>query len=669
MTGGRSRPAPIDLADPDAAIAGGSVAERRLRDVLSLGASYFALALLAIHLSCQPGSIATVWFANAVGIAYLASRPTRCWAELLSVTIAANFVANLTYGDPVALSASFLPANALEVLVGGLLVRRGGGVEHFADGAGSFIGVLVKGALLAPLVGATVGAAIIHWHGFATFGDTWDNWYIGSLLGSVATLPFALAALKRGAPLVRLQLFTLPTAAFALLCMSVAYLALRWLHFPFVYLTLPLIGAALLLSSLAAFGLALLVVLVVAAAIAFEFVDPIFPVADWRHMLFYVAAVAAIVPPQLLAVVAGRQRSTARALFALTSATSELVAFVDTRWVYRLVNRAHELYFNNRRGAMVGRHVSQVIPEPRYGELVAPALRRALAGETVQYRSVIDYAGVGVRTMEFTYQPAFDEHEHQVGVVVNAHDMTELASAQAELERRLAELRDVNESLEQFVRMASHDLREPLNTMVQFSALIRDDHGHELSTSARAYLEHVCSGSLRLRTMLDDVLSFARLDPSQRVVLEPLALEHVVAQALGSLQAAVSGCSARVEVLPMPGVLGHDTLLTMLFQNVISNAIKFVPAGRTPQVVVSATGNAAGAVVVSIVDNGIGIAAEHLPLLFEPFKRLHSRRRFEGTGLGLAICRRIAAAHGGSIEIDSAPDRGSRVRVTLQRAA
>lgn len=105
-------------------------------------------------------------------------------------------------------------------------------------------------------------------------------------------------------------------------------------------MTLPLIAAALVLSSSATFALAFLVVAIVAAAIAFKLVASTFPVGDWHHVLVYAAAVAAIVPSQLLAVVAGRQRSTARALFALTSATSELVAFVDTNRVYRLVNRA-----------------------------------------------------------------------------------------------------------------------------------------------------------------------------------------------------------------------------------------------------------------------------------------------------------------------------------------
>ena len=203
--------------------------------------------------------------------------------------------------------------------------------------------------------------------------------------------------------------------------------------------------------------------------------------------------------------------------------------------------------------------------------------------------------------------------------------------------------------------------------MVQFSALIRDDRGRELTPDARAYLDHVCRGSLRLRTMLDDVLNFVRLEPSQRPVLAPLPLDDVIKGVLGSLGAALRERGARVDVSPMPHVLGQETLLRLLFQNLISNAIEFVPAERAPQVVVSATENAAGAVVVSVVDNGIGIGIgpAHLAQLFQPFKRLHARRKYEGTGLGLAICKRIAAAHDGAIEIECTEGHGSRVLVTL----
>ena len=639
-----------------------------LGDALGFAAVYFGAALLAIHLSRQPGSIATVWFANAAGIALLACRPTRHWAGLIAAAMAANLGANLAYGLPPGLAVSFLPANALEMALGGWLVRRSGTDERFDDGVGPMLRLLVAGSGWAPLAGATLGALAIAVHGLASFDSTWLQWYVGSVLGIVATLPFAMSILKcdRGRALA--QLLTAPLAAFVLLTLVVGYFAPAWLHSPFIFMSLPLIGAALLLPSMATFGLATLVVVIVAAWVGYGMIEPVVPASDWHRILLYVAAVAAVVPSQLLAVVAVRQRATAKALFALNSATSEIVAFIDTRGHYRIVNRAHELYYQRSREATIGQHVSQFVPEPRYSEHVAPALKRAFEGETVQYRTVVGYAGAGQRTMEITYQPAFDELEHPIGVLAIAHDVTDLVAAQAEVERRLAELRAANENLEQFVRIASHDLREPVNTMIQFSSLIRDDHGRELSPTAATYLQHVCSGSLRMRIMLDDVLNFVRLESTEHPHLEPLDLGTVVAQALGSLQAVVTERSARVEVRPMPRALGHDTLLTLLFQNLISNAIKFVPAGRTPSVVVSAAEDDRGFVVVSVADNGIGIPAQQLPQLFTPFKRLHSRRKFEGTGMGLAICRRIATAHGGWVDIQSTPGEGSRVRVGLQRA-
>ena len=185
---------------------------------------------MAIHLSRQPVSIATVWFANAAAIAVLACRPARRWAELLGAVVAGNLGANLAYGDPLGVSATFLPANAIEVLVGTCLLRRGGAIDHLPDDAGPFMRVLLTSAVWPPLAGATIGAATIHWHGYARFTDVWDDWYVGSVLGSIAMLPFALAALKRGWPLWAAQVFTLPTAAFALLCAGVALFAMTWLQ-------------------------------------------------------------------------------------------------------------------------------------------------------------------------------------------------------------------------------------------------------------------------------------------------------------------------------------------------------------------------------------------------------------------------------------------------------
>ena len=122
-----------------------------------------------------------------------------------------------------------------------------------------------------------------------------------------------------------------------------------------------------------------------------------------------------------------------------------------------------------------------------------------------------------------------------------------------------------------------------------------------------------------------------------------------------------------MQIDPLPTVQGDASLLSQLFQNLLSNALKFMPAGRVPQVRVSAVTEGSHA-RITVSDNGIGISPEHLERLFQPFARLHLRKEYEGTGLGLAISRQIAQRHGGDIAVAAELDQGSRFLVTLPLA-
>ncbi len=238
---------------------------------------------------------------------------------------------------------------------------------------------------------------------------------------------------------------------------------------------------------------------------------------------------------------------------------------------------------------------------------------------------------------------------------------------EAGLRQREAELRRAHERLEQFVHIAAHDLREPLNTVQQFSGLIADDHGAALPPPARRYLDLVRDGAARMRELLDDVLLFARLPRS--------ALEHSETVALAPLWAALqqqradelrrSGAQLRIGALP--AVRGQRDLLAQVFEQLLDNALKFMPEGRAPAVEVGARSEH-GRVIVTVADNGIGIAADELGTLFRPFRRLHPRSRFEGSGLGLALARQIVDLHGGRIDVESTPGEGSRFEVELPAA-
>ena len=245
-----------------------------------------------------------------------------------------------------------------------------------------------------------------------------------------------------------------------------------------------------------------------------------------------------------------------------------------------------------------------------------------------------------------------------------AATVADMRDSHQRLAAATAELRRANEGLEQFVHIASHDLREPLNTIVQFTGLIEHDHGAQMPAEARSWLSLVGRAGSRMRHLLDDVLHYVRVqhaadDPGQAV-----ELDRVLQEVLQSLAGRIRERSATVAVGNLPVVRGHESLLALLFQNLLSNALKFVPADRQPAVRVTAH-REDGLAVITVSDNGIGIEADDLPKLFQPFQRLHLRKHFDGTGLGLALVRQVAVAHGGSVQIESKPGRGTRVSVRL----
>lgn len=248
-----------------------------------------------------------------------------------------------------------------------------------------------------------------------------------------------------------------------------------------------------------------------------------------------------------------------------------------------------------------------------------------------------------------------------------AEALKDLRESHTQLQKTAEELQLANEGLLQFVRISSHDLREPLNTVVQFVGLVEEDHGAELPADARHYLKLVRNAGERMRTLLDDVVRYARLQHGETEPRTPVALTPLMDELCDALAAQLDATGAQLHIGELPRVLGHASLLSQLFQNLVSNALKFVPPGSVPRIEITAQ-LAEGMATIGVKDNGIGISSEGQGRLFQPFARLNLRREFEGTGLGLAISRQIAEAHGGTIGVHSQPGEGSTFEVRLPLA-
>ncbi|MBC7999198.1 MAG: CHASE3 domain-containing protein, partial [Leptolyngbya sp.] len=220
-----------------------------------------------------------------------------------------------------------------------------------------------------------------------------------------------------------------------------------------------------------------------------------------------------------------------------------------------------------------------------------------------------------------------------------------------------------NSDLQQFAYVASHDLQEPLRTVISFCDLLAKKSRDTLDDDSAKYLEIILENSARMQQLIKDLLLFARLQ-SQGNPLSPVDMQICLNQAVKALDTAILEADARITYDELPTVIGDATQLSLLFQNLIANAIKF-RRDESPQIHIGAS-QEGEEWRISCTDNGIGMKMEYAERIFVIFQRLHSRSKFDGTGIGLAVCKRIVERHGGNITVNSSPGKGSTFAFTLK---
>jgi signal transduction histidine kinase len=236
--------------------------------------------------------------------------------------------------------------------------------------------------------------------------------------------------------------------------------------------------------------------------------------------------------------------------------------------------------------------------------------------------------------------------------------------AHAQLDEQARELERSNAELEQFAYVASHDLQEPLRKVASFCQLLEQRYKGQLDERADQYITFAVDGAKRMQQLINDLLAFSRVGRNAGE-LQPIDLDDVLASAIVNLQAAIEESGAQVEFDPLPTVNGEASLLALVFQNLIGNAIKF--HGDDPPHVRIDVAREDGRWLFTCSDNGIGIAPDYAERVFVIFQRLHPKDEYAGTGIGLAMCRKIVEYHGGRIWLDTEvnPRSGTIFRFTL----
>lgn len=312
----------------------------------------------------------------------------------------------------------------------------------------------------------------------------------------------------------------------------------------------------------------------------------------------------------------------------------------------------------------------------------------------------VEYRTIGAEDQQIRWVRAkgkvyFDEQDTPVRFIGSVLDITEQVNAVQKIEDMVAQrtnelnvaneqlvaandlLTRSNEHLQRFAHVASHDLQEPLRKIQQFSDILKTEHAAALGNEL-VYLERMQEAAGRMSNLIRDLLSYSQIS-AHTVLKEPISLQQVVNQVLIDLELLIEETGAQITVDSLPSVIGDASQLTHLFQNLLSNALKFRRPGIAPVIRLQARLVLHADLPVGVkpvqlthsyhqldvVDNGIGFENQYAQRIFGAFQRLHRKHEYAGTGIGLSISERVVASHGGAITASSQPGQGATFSIYL----
>ncbi|RAJ94128.1 PAS domain S-box-containing protein [Larkinella arboricola] len=376
-------------------------------------------------------------------------------------------------------------------------------------------------------------------------------------------------------------------------------------------------------------------------------------------------------------------------LYTLKTADQTYRVFIETmhEGAVTLNEQGLILYSNSTFAAMVGRPLSSVIGSAfkPYITLDYQAAYELFIQESWQKaskRELTLYQGETTLTCLVSATPLQLDEGNCLSLILT--DLTAQKQTQALLKSTnealaLANkaLYRSNESLEQFAYVASHDLQEPLRKIQQFGDLLKSQYETQLQDGVN-YLERMQSAASRMSTLIRALLTYSRISTLHKSTAL-ISLNQVIDAVLTDLELVITEKKAIIEIDELPPILGDALQLGQLFQNLLSNSLKFGQAGQTPHITIRYQSVAASDLPaglhpaqpaaryhqIAVNDNGVGFDEKYLDRIFQVFQRLHGRSEYAGTGIGLAICQKVVDNHGGAITAVSQPGQGATFLIYL----
>lgn len=344
--------------------------------------------------------------------------------------------------------------------------------------------------------------------------------------------------------------------------------------------------------------------------------------------------------------------------------TPAAIAMFDKEMRYQLVSRRFLENYHLEYPNILGKTHYEIFPQlPAHWQEIH---QRCLQGASEQCEEDLFVGINGQQHWEkWEIRPWTNSNGEISGIILVTEVITEQRQAKEQLRQLNQKLLQSNRDLEQFAYVASHDLQEPLRAVISFAQLFSRKYQGNLDAQADKYIGYVVEGAARMQQLIEDLLDFSRIGTHGKD-LQPIDLEIILTQVCSNLKVAISQSQVSIKHEALPIVMGDQTQLIQLFQNLIANAIKFRQS-EAPKIEIKSR-RQDNNWLISISDNGIGIEAEYFERIFVIFQRLHSRREYPGTGIGLAVCQKIVERHGGNIWLESTLGVGTTFYLTLSDA-
>jgi two-component system sensor kinase FixL len=353
-------------------------------------------------------------------------------------------------------------------------------------------------------------------------------------------------------------------------------------------------------------------------------------------------------------------------LHAIVDTAVDGIILMDACGTVTMFNPACERIFGYAADEIVGGDIKQLMPSPyrdehdQYLENYRRTGQRKIIGigrEVVGRRKSGDMFPLDLSVGKV-------EDDDEVSYVGILRDVTERKRADELREQFIEQLTVQNEERTHFVHVASHDLREPLRMISAFCGRLSKGYADRLDERGNEYLSLVLAASAQMTRLLDDLVDFGRLG-LEAARGSKFDSSLVLDQVLETFDDPIRESHAEITRGQLPQIYGNPIRFQRLFQNIIGNGLKYVSQGVHPRIHVAAT-QEGEFWRFSVLDNGIGIEPRHYQRIFEPFKRLHAKGRYDGSGLGLAICRKIVEGFGGDISVRSNEGEGSTFTFTVK---